>query len=293
MNNIRIVIVDDSPFSISVLSGMLEKNGFNVVGSASNLKEVKEVVEELKPDLVTMDMVLADTDGLECTRVVHEIDPNIRVIAVSSMMDDEIIAQAKKTNISAYIQKPIDEEELVLAINRISANDDLYQELKERYCDIFKQAFTFSFNNFIKEIPKFTDIEKEERKIEHVENGISIVMAIIGKYCGRLIITLTNESAGKFVEKILKRPAKDSQEILNVVAEFGNIVGGNACSMINRENKLFGVRIAPPTTIYGESINISRNSLDAMSFFTVTFAAGEINVNIGFNKGAVEWMSNI
>ncbi|AAK78563.1 DNA-binding NarL/FixJ family response regulator [Clostridium acetobutylicum] len=291
MKNPRIVVVDDSPFSVSILTDMLQRNGFEVVGSASNLNEVKKAVTELNPNLVTMDMVLADTDGLECTKIIHQINPEIRVIAISSMMDDEILAKAKKNNISAYIQKPIDEEELVLAINRISSDDDLYSELKDRYFDIFKQAFSYAFNKFIKEVPNF--VEKDEHTVEHVEKGISIVMGIIGKYCGRLILNISYETADKFVESVLNRPAKDLQEILNVVAEFANIVGGNACSMINRENKIFGMRIAPPTTIYGDSINISRNSLDTMNFFTVNVTAGEISVNIGFNKGAVEWMSNI
>ena len=49
-----------------------------------------------------MDMTLPGTDGLECTRAIHKIDSNIKVIIVSSMMDDEIVRKAKKSCIWLY-----------------------------------------------------------------------------------------------------------------------------------------------------------------------------------------------
>ncbi|PJI07769.1 MULTISPECIES: response regulator [Clostridium] len=291
MENTRIVIVDDSPFSVSIITDILIKNGFNVVGSAGSLEEVKEVVEKLKPNLVTMDMVLSDSDGFECTKAVHEVDPNIKVIAVSSMMDDEIMKKAKKNNISAYVQKPVEEADLILAVKRVLSGDELFIELKNEYYDIFKQAFSYAFNKFIKEVPSFE--ENDGSKMGHLENGISVVMGIIGKYTGRLIINVSYENANKFAKLLLKRDCKNFQESLNVLGEFSNIIAGNACSMLNRENRVFGMRVAPPTIIYGESINISKNKLDTIKFLTVNTECMEINMSIGFSKGAVEWMSNI
>ncbi len=109
MEDITVVIVDDSAFSIAFIRNILESNGFKVVGTAKNLEEVATVVKEQRPTLVTMDMTLPGTDGFECTRAVHEIDKNIKVIVVSAMMDDALIKEAKENNISAYIQKPVDE----------------------------------------------------------------------------------------------------------------------------------------------------------------------------------------
>ena len=108
MSDVRIVIVDDSSFSIAFIKDILVRNGLDVVGEAGSLEEVKAVVKEKTPTLVTMDMTLPGTDGLECTRAVHEIDESIKVIVISSMMDDEIVKEAKKNKVSAYIQKPVD-----------------------------------------------------------------------------------------------------------------------------------------------------------------------------------------
>ena len=121
MAGIRVVVVDDSSFSIAFIREILEQNGFEVVGEAGTLEEVKEVVLEKRPSLVTMDMTLPGTDGLECTRAIHDIDRNIRVIVISSMKDDEIVKAAKDNRVSAYIQKPVDSEELIMAVNRIMA----------------------------------------------------------------------------------------------------------------------------------------------------------------------------
>ena len=94
MKDAKILIVDDSPFQIALLRDILTENGFDVVGEAQSLEEVISEVNRVKPDLVTMDMTIPGTDGFECTREIHKIDSNIKVIIVSSMMDDELIKKS-------------------------------------------------------------------------------------------------------------------------------------------------------------------------------------------------------
>ena len=77
MEKMKVVIVDDSPFSISIIKDILEEKGISVVGEAGTLNEVIKVIEDTRPQLVTMDMTLPGTDGLECTRAIHKIDENI------------------------------------------------------------------------------------------------------------------------------------------------------------------------------------------------------------------------
>ena len=71
MKKVNILIVDDSPFQIAMLREILTENGFNVVGEAQSLEEVKSETARLKPDLVTMDMTIPGTDGFECTKAIH------------------------------------------------------------------------------------------------------------------------------------------------------------------------------------------------------------------------------
>ena len=92
---------------------------------------------------------------------------------------------------------------------------------------------------------------------------------------------------------LLKREPKNNEELLNVMSEIANMFAGNACSMINKKNKLFGLRVAPPTTFHGESINISKAELENTYSANVKSQFGDLSINIGFKRGDGEWMSII
>lgn len=291
MKKPKIVVVDDSPFSIMVLTDMLNKSGFEVAGDAKSLEEVKEKVERLRPDIVTMDMTIPGTDGLECTRAVHAIDPNIKVIIISSMMDDEIVRAARKNKISGYIQKPVDPDELSLLINRIMSDDELYHELELLYFNVFREAFLDAFNKFFKIVPEFQS--EETTNTEQISRGISVVMGIIGKYSGRLIFDISYETGEKLLEAVLKTKPQSREEVFNFMSELVNIAAGNACSIINRRNQLFGLRVAPPTILHGSKIIISKAELGTIKFSIANTEFGEFCLNVGFAKEETEWMSNM
>lgn len=270
---------------------MLTDNGFDVVGEATSLQETIEVVGKLRPNIVTMDMTIPGTDGIECTKAIHSIDPNINVIIVSSMMDDEIVKKAKKNHACGYIQKPVDPEELTLLINRIMADDELFKDLDEVYYKVYKESFMDVFNKLMKTVPEFG--KESNSDVELVSRGISVVMGIIGKYSGRMLLDMSYDTAEKLSEFALRRKPKNAEEMLNIMGEICNMVAGNASSVLNRKNKLLGLRVAPPSIFYGNSINISKAELDTTTSSVANTQFGEIYVNVGFQRRSGEWMSNI
>lgn len=286
MGNFKIVIVDDSPFSVTLLRDTLEENGYEVVGDAGSLEEVKEVVKAQKPTLVTMDMTLPGTDGLECTRAIHEIDPNIKVIVISSMMDDEIVKEAKANGVSDYIQKPIDPDELITSINRVMASDELYSLLEKEAFPVFKETLLDGVNRMTKTLLTFK--EEYSTHKEYESKGITVLVGIIGKFSGRMLIDLSKETANNISEALLRRAPRNNDEIVAAIAEFTNIVSGNACSLLNRKDKALGLRVAPPSILYGDSVYIS-----APNFQTTTAIAetnfGELLINVGFSRGEEKW----
>jgi DNA-binding NarL/FixJ family response regulator len=266
-----------------MISNILTENGFIVVGSANGLAEAVEAVKELKPDLVTMDMTMPGADGIECTKAIHKINPNQKVVIVSSMMDEEIIHNAKKAKICGYIQKPVDAEELTLIINRVMADEELFIELEDIYSTIFKEALTDTFNKLFKSVPEY--ISEESNNEEQVSRGISVVIGIIGKYCGRMILDMSGETARRMAGTMLKAETLPDDFVVNIMGEVSNIAAGNACSLANKQNKLFGLRIAPPTIVYGEAIKISKSDFDTVFSVTASTVFGEIYMNVGFNRG--------
>jgi len=207
------------------------------------------------------------------------------------MMDDEIVRKARKTHVSGYAQKPVDSEELTLLINRVMADEELFSELEGIYSAIFKEALLDVFNKLTKTVPDITD--ESNANVEQHSQGISIVMGVIGKYSGRAIFDMSFETASNLAKALLKREPKNNDEILNVMAEISNMAAGNACSMLNKKNKIFGLRVAPPTTFHGESINISKAELEAVYSANAKTNFGDLSISIGFGRGEGEWMSII
>lgn len=287
MTKKRVVVVDDSYFSIVLIKDILEKNGFEVVGQASSLEEVISVVSDSKPDIVTMDVTMPDTDGFQCTKEVHKIDKNIKVIMISAMMDEEMLKKAKEHNVDAYVQKPIDEDNLILAINRIIEDKEQFKTFQNLYLPVFKEAFADALNKMTKTIPNFTDERLSNDLLK--SKGISVVVGIIGKYSGRMILDMSIETATTLSSKALRRETNNSNEVMAVIGEFTNIVSGNACSILNRQNKVLGLRVSPPSIFSGDSLTVS--SVKFKTFLVkINTDFGEMVLNIGFSDGDAQWM---
>ncbi|MBU5427798.1 response regulator [Tissierella pigra] len=287
MTKKRVVVVDDSYFSIVLIKDILEKNGFEVVGQASSLEEVISVVSDAKPDIITMDVTMPDTDGFQCTKEVYKIDKNIKVIMVSAMMDEEMLKKAKEHHVDAYVQKPIDEDNLILAINRIMEDKEQFKTFQNLYLPVFKEAFADALNKMTKTIPNFTDERLSNDLLK--SKGISVVVGIIGKYSGRMILDMSIETATTLSSKALRRETNNSNEVMAVIGEFTNIVSGNACSILNRQNKVLGLRVSPPSIFSGDSLTVS--SVKFKTFLVkINTDFGEMVLNIGFSDGDAQWM---
>lgn len=289
MKTIRVVIVDDSPFSIAFIKDILENNGCEVVGEAGTLDEVKEVIRDKMPDLVTMDMTLPGTDGLECTRAIHEINDNIKVIVVSSMMDDEIVNEAKRNKVSAYVQKPVDADELVTTISRVMETEELYEFLQQEYFEIFKEALRDSVNRMAKELVTYKDKEERSFHKNYEPNGITIIIGIIGKFSGRMLLNLSKDAAEALTAAVLKRESKNNDETTALLAELSNIISGNACSVLNKKYKALGLRVAPPSILFGNNVLISPPDFSTSTAAAET-AFGGMMLNVGFKRSDERWI---
>lgn len=288
MENIKVMIVDDSTFSIAVLKKMLKRDDLEIITTALNMKEAIEKAIELKPDLITMDMTLPDGDGIACSKEILKLVPDASIIAISAMMDEEIVDRAKKAGIKAYLQKPVDPENLNTTIDRLFAGDELFQVLKDNYGEAFKESI-FSFLK--REIGGEVEIEKSQSSGVTSKNsaGVSVAIGIIGRHNGRLIIDMSEDTALEMTKKILMDDDQTIGEAVGFLSEFTNVIGGNACSLLNGMNRSFGLRVSPPTVFRGKDITISIGDIMSTSFEIKT-DVGDVFMNIGFQKGDMEWI---
>jgi CheY-specific phosphatase CheX len=123
----------------------------------------------------------------------------------------------------------------------------------------------------------------------HESLGMTIIIGIIGKFPGCLLLDLSKETAKKLASSIYRKETIDDHEIVAVLGEFSNIIAGNACSMLNRKNKALSLRLAPPSILSGESVQISASTFKTRTAVANT-SFGEMLLNIGFEKREEEWL---
>ena len=285
--SIKVMVMDDSPFSRMMISEALSENGYEVVGEVDTLEDLLETYTTCKPDIVTMDIAMPGADGFECSRELRRLDPKAKIILVSSMKDEETEAEAKRIGVSGYVQKPVDAETLVKVITNIMSPDSLYEQLIERGVETFKEALAQNVTRMAKTPVTFKEMESTEAP--YMSQGITTVIGIIGQSTGTMIMDLSVESAEKIAEGILRRPAKSREEVLAMVSELANIIVGIACSMLNKKDKAFALRVSPPSLFHGNTAEIVSPSVKIQKVLAET-DFGSIFLGIGFKKGSVLWM---
>lgn len=115
----RILIIDDSSFMRTILKNILVEEKHEVIGEASNGKDAIERYKELKPDLVTLDMIMADMNGIEVAKEILKFDSAAKIVMVSAMGQQSLMDEAKKTGVKDFIIKPFQEEKVKEVITRV------------------------------------------------------------------------------------------------------------------------------------------------------------------------------
>ena len=284
--SIRIMIVDDSAFSRVILADSLQQEGYEVVGEADGLESLVDTYSQCKPDIVTMDIAMPGADGFECSKVLLAYDAMAKIIVISSMKDEETEAEFRRIGVVGYVQKPVESEVLKRVITGVMSPDRLYEQLDNWSIDMFQEALAQSVTRMTKTTTTFSEQTRSDRE---VSQGITVVIGIIGRYSGSMILDLSRETAEKMAAVILRRPAKNQEEVMAMAAEFANIVGGVACSMLNKKESAFGLRVSPPSVFCGEQTKIASPTIQLRGIY-VNNDFGRIYLGIGFKKGMVLWM---
>jgi len=118
----KIMIVDDASFMRGSLKFIVENAGHNVVGTAKDGSEALALYRELKPDLVTLDILMAGTDGLWALKAIRKEDPGAKVIMVTALGQEEKQEEAQKLGAVGYIRKPFKRQEIADEIERALTN---------------------------------------------------------------------------------------------------------------------------------------------------------------------------
>lgn len=119
---IRVLLVDDHAILREGVHALLAREpDILVVGEAGDGQEALDLVDELRPDLVIMDIVMPRMSGLEATRRLKELHPDVRTLILSMYDDEEYVVQIIQAGARGYVLKRVVTEDLVRAIREVHA----------------------------------------------------------------------------------------------------------------------------------------------------------------------------
>ncbi|MDR2780800.1 MAG: response regulator [Synergistaceae bacterium] len=114
----KVLIVDDAAFMRMMLRDILAKNGFEVVGEADNGKIAVQMYNELKPDVVTMDITMPEMDGIAAVKEIKAADPAAKVVMVSAMGQQAMVIEAIRSGAADFIVKPFQPDRVLEALGK-------------------------------------------------------------------------------------------------------------------------------------------------------------------------------
>ena len=115
----KVLIVDDAAFMRMMIKDILEKNGYDVVGEASNGLVAVDLYKKEKPDVVTMDITMPDMDGIEAVKQIRTFDPNAKIIMCSAMGQQSMVMDAIKSGAKDFIVKPFQADRVLEVIKKV------------------------------------------------------------------------------------------------------------------------------------------------------------------------------
>jgi DNA-binding NarL/FixJ family response regulator len=120
---VKVVLVDDHDLLRRGIRTMLESEGFDVVGEAADGSKVLQLMEESLPDVVLIDVVMPNKDGIDATREIKDSFPNVGVVVLSGHDDQQFVFDALKAGASGYLLKTAELEDVVDTVKSVAKGE--------------------------------------------------------------------------------------------------------------------------------------------------------------------------
>jgi two-component system chemotaxis response regulator CheY len=127
----KVLVVDDVAFVRKTLSDLLTQAGYQVVGEATDGTDAVAKYMQLRPDLVTMDVVMPQMSGIEATKKIIKLDKDARVIIISAMGQENLVMEAINVGAKDYVLKPFSAQEVLKTLERAMSGETARGPVRE------------------------------------------------------------------------------------------------------------------------------------------------------------------
>ncbi len=114
-----VLVCDDAIFMRTMISDILTQAGFDDVGEAESVVQEVDKYRQLKPDLVTMDIVMPDMGGIEAVREICKTDPDAKILMCSAMGQQALVVEAIQAGAKDFVVKPFQPSRVLEAVQRV------------------------------------------------------------------------------------------------------------------------------------------------------------------------------
>lgn len=118
-NTRSVLIAEDSEFISDILQDIFREMGFKIAGVVTSGEEVVRMYERMKPDLISMDILMPGMDGLTAMEKIREMDKDVPIIVISALMQNRLKARAKELGAVDFIEKPFNIDDVEAAVEKI------------------------------------------------------------------------------------------------------------------------------------------------------------------------------
>ncbi len=125
-DNVRLMLVDDHPLMLFGITAMLEGKGVEIVGTAGNGIDALKKAEELKPDVMMLDIVMPGMDGIELARRMRAEMPDVALLVLSSDSSLASLETLLNIGIDGFLSKTSDASVMIDAIKSVAAGYEFY-----------------------------------------------------------------------------------------------------------------------------------------------------------------------
>jgi two-component system chemotaxis response regulator CheY len=121
----NILVVDDSKFMRKMLSDILSREEHRILAEAENGKEAIELCKKLKPDVVTLDIIMPEVEGVDAIsalKAMIKVNPRARVVMVSAMGQEKVVEECLQAGASDFIVKPFQPSDVAGTVKAVLKN---------------------------------------------------------------------------------------------------------------------------------------------------------------------------